>query len=147
MNHFKKIIRFCYNSVLFCFFSTPCSLWNFHSSTRDWTHTPCSRSVESWLLNCLGSPCYNSFYMLIYKNSFPIPKGVKVRRWQIPSIFLIIDNIYPSFQRSLVNISFLGQLRSDAQPKWVSSQLSVGLLHGSHWAWGYGYRCWKLSKK
>ena len=46
--------------------------------------------------------------MLIYKNSFPIPKGVKVRRLQIPSIFLIIGQIYPSFQRSLLNIPFLG---------------------------------------
>lgn len=133
----KKIIRFCYNSV-FCFvFSHTLQLAEFPLFNQGLNPYPLQQKCRVLTTGYPGSPCYNSFYMLIYKNSFPIPKGVKVRRLQIPSIFLIIGQIYPSFQRSLLNIPSLGawstKVRCTTKVSFFPIVPIVGLLHGGHW--------------
>ena len=43
-------------TVFFFFLAVPCGLQDLSFLTANWTHTPCSRSVESWPPACLGNP-------------------------------------------------------------------------------------------
>ena len=63
-----------------------------------------------------------------------------MRRLQIPSIFLIIGQIYPSFQRSLLNISFLGA--SSIKIRWTT-KVSFFPIVSAFGAWrSLGLRLW-----
>lgn len=50
---------------------------------------------------------YDSFYMLIYKNSFLISKRAGMKGLPVPPIFLINGQTYPSFQCSVLYTSSL----------------------------------------
>ena len=63
---------YCNNSVGFTFLIKKIFFWlhivrDLSSLTRDWTYAPCSRSSESWPLNCQGIPLEALFLRILVK--------------------------------------------------------------------------------
>ena len=56
-------------SYFFYFLAFPLGMWDLSSSTRDKTHTPSSKSMESWPLDLQGNPLVLSLYC--YPPPFP----------------------------------------------------------------------------
>ena len=77
-------------ALLFYFYFWPQGIWDFSSSAKDWTCTPCMRSVESWPCDHRESPCLFC-YLRVCRNGVMSPLDMynRIHQWELGLVFSV----------------------------------------------------------